>query len=98
MSVVPIFAPMTIGMACSKVIEPEATAATAILVEDELLWIMAVISNPINSPTNGLEVASKIDWAVSSPNLENATDIMLMPTKKSRATNMIQIIFFRSKV
>ena len=65
--VVPIFAPMMIGIAPSNDIDPEATAATVIEVEVELLWMIAVINNPINNPMKGFDVAKRIDWAMSSP-------------------------------
>lgn len=55
--VVPTFAPIIMGMALCSVIEPEATKATTNAVVVELLWIMAVISNPINNAVNGLDVA-----------------------------------------
>lgn len=55
--VVPTFAPIMIGMPLSSVMDPEATNATTSAVVVELLWIMAVINNPINNAVNGLEVA-----------------------------------------
>ena len=65
--VVPTFAPMIMGMAFSRVIEPEATRATAKEVVVELLCIIAVISKPIKRPVNGLEVASIIVSAATDP-------------------------------
>lgn len=62
--VVPIFAPMIMGTASTKVIEPEATAVTIILVLVELLCIRAVISSPIKRPINGLDDANMIDSTV----------------------------------
>ncbi len=58
--VVPTFAPMMIGIALCKVMDPEATRATTNDVVVELLCSIAVISNPIKSPVNGFAVASKI--------------------------------------
>lgn len=55
--VVPTLAPIIMGIALCNVIDPEATSATTMAVVVELLWIMAVISNPMNSAVNGLEVA-----------------------------------------
>ncbi len=55
--VVPTFAPIIMGMALCNVMDPEATSATTIAVVVELLWIIAVISNPMNSAVNGLDVA-----------------------------------------
>lgn len=66
--VVPIFAPMIIGIAPSNESEPEATSATIMEVVAELLCIMAVIKRPINKAVNGLEVASKIVSAAVFPN------------------------------
>lgn len=65
--VVPTLAPMIIGMALSMVMEPEATKATTRLVAVELLCSMAAISNPINNPVNGLEVARRIASAAVFP-------------------------------
>jgi len=59
--VVPILAPITIGMALLKVIEPVATAVTTIAVVVELLWIIAVMISPANSPMKGLDAALIID-------------------------------------
>ena len=56
-SVVPTFAPMIMGIASLKPIEPEATIATTIEVLVLLLCIKAVINKPINKPIKGLEVS-----------------------------------------
>ena len=58
--VVPTLAPMMIGIAFCKVMDPEATKATTNDVVVELLCSIAVISSPMNNPVNGFEVASKI--------------------------------------
>jgi len=55
-SVVPIFAPMIIGMACAKSIDPDATIATIMEVVVELLCIMAVVTIPMNKLIKGLLV------------------------------------------
>lgn len=55
--VVPTLAPIMIGIPLSSVIDPEATRATTRAVVVELLWIIAVISKPINKAVNGFEVA-----------------------------------------
>lgn len=65
--VVPILAPMIMGMALSMVMDPEATNATTKLVAVELLCIMAVISRPIKSAVNGLEVANSMASAAVLP-------------------------------
>jgi hypothetical protein len=49
------------------VIDPEATNATTNAVVVELLWIMAVISRPMNNPVNGLEVARMMVSAADLP-------------------------------
>lgn len=58
--VVPMLAPIIMGMAFGIVIEPDATSATVNEVVVELLCNMAVISSPINNPVKGLEVANKM--------------------------------------
>src|SRR5688572_12237025 len=65
--VVPTLAPMIMGMALSMVMDPEATNATTMAVVVELLWIMAVMSRPMNNPVNGLEVARIIVSAAVLP-------------------------------
>ena len=55
-----MFAPMMMGIALSSVSAPEATSATTSDVVVELLCNMAVITNPMNKPVNGLDVASRI--------------------------------------
>ena len=65
--VVPILAPITIGMAVDRSIEPDATIATAIDVVVELLCIMAVIINPINKLIKGFSANVKKERMVSSP-------------------------------
>lgn len=55
--VVPTLAPMMMGIALSRVIDPDATSATTSAVVVELLWIIAVISKPMNKAVNGFEVA-----------------------------------------
>jgi len=54
--VVPIFAPIIIGIALVTVIVPAATKPTVIEVVTELDWITAVASSPINKPVKGLLV------------------------------------------
>lgn len=55
--VVPILAPMIMGMALRIETEEEATKATTSEVVVELLWIMAVSNKPMKRPVNGFEVA-----------------------------------------
>ena len=65
--VVPILAPMIIGTALCKVMDPEATSATTIDVVVELLCNIAVMRSPMNNPINGLEVANKMVSATFLP-------------------------------
>ena len=58
--VVPTLAPMMMGIALSSVIDPDATNATVNAVVVELLWIIAVMSNPMKSAAKGLAVATNI--------------------------------------
>ena len=66
--VVPILAPITMGMAFSKLRIPEPTRPTIIEVVVEEDWIMAVARIPIIRPTRGLDVAPKMATAKSLPN------------------------------
>ena len=67
-TVVPIFAPITIGMAHLTERMPEATKATTIDVVVPELWIILVAKIPINKPTKGLDVVVIRRWAKGSPN------------------------------
>lgn len=62
-----MLAPMMMGMAPRKEIEPDATSATTIDVVAELLCKMAATNNPINKPMKGLVVASRIVSAAVLP-------------------------------
>ena len=62
-----MLAPMIIGTALCKVIDPEATSATTSEVVVELLCNIAVIRSPMNRPVNGLEVANKMVSATFLP-------------------------------
>ena len=62
-----MLAPIIIGIAPGRVIDPEATRATTSEVVVELLCSMAVMSNPMNNPVKGFEVASKIVSATFFP-------------------------------
>jgi hypothetical protein len=65
--VVPTLAPIIIGIALCKEMDPDATNATTSAVVVELLCNMAVTNNPINNPVNGFEVAIKIVSAADVP-------------------------------
>jgi hypothetical protein len=55
-TVVPMFAPITIGIAPATGKSPAPTSATTIEVVAEEDWMMLVTSIPKNNPTNGLAV------------------------------------------
>jgi len=82
--VVPTLAPIMMGIAFCRVKDPEATKATINDVVVELLWIIAVISNPINNPLNGFDVASKIVSATFFPICCNEDVIRSSANKKRR--------------
>ena len=65
--VVPTLAPIMMGVAFCKVIDPDATRATTKDVVVELLWSIAVMRRPINNPVNGLAVAIRIVSATFLP-------------------------------
>ena len=81
--VVPTFAPIIIGTALCKVMDPEATKATTSDVEVELLCNIAVISSPIKSPLKGLAVANKIVSATFLPTCCKEEVIRSNANKKS---------------
>ena len=58
--VVPILAPITMGIALERLMVPDATAATAKVVVVLLLCKSAVASKPMNKPMYGLEVAEMV--------------------------------------
>ena len=82
--VVPTFAPIIIGVALCKVIEPEATSATTRDVVVELLWSIAVTSKPINNAVKGLDVACKIVSATFFPMCCRDEVIRSIANKKRR--------------
>lgn len=65
--VVPMLAPITIGIALVKSIDPLATMATIIDVVVELLCKIAVANNPINKLIKGLEVTESIGFTLPLP-------------------------------
>ena len=81
--VVPMLAPITIGIAFVRDKEPEATTATMSVVVVELLCKIAVASNPMKSPTNGFDVTSKMDFAAPSPSTLKPTLIMWIENKNA---------------
>jgi hypothetical protein len=54
--VVPILAPMMMGIAPGNVSTPPATSPTVIEVVVDELWIILVARMPMRSPTRGLDV------------------------------------------
>ena len=80
--VVPMLAPMTMGMAPSMEIAPPATMPTISEVVVELLCTSDVARTPINSPTSGKEVAVRIFSENSFPNSLKEWPMAPMPTMK----------------
>lgn len=97
--VVPILAPIIIGIALEKLKAPEATTATIMEVLVELLWIMAVINNPMNKLTKGFEVAIKIDSAAPLPNLLTELPTKSIENKKraipQKTKKILMILLFQ---
>lgn len=62
-----MLAPIIIGMALSRVMDPDATKATTKAVVVELLCIIAVINKPMNKAVNGLDVAMMMVSAADFP-------------------------------
>lgn len=94
-----MLAPIIIGMALSMVMEPEATNATTKLVAVELLCIMAVISRPIKSAVNGLEVAKRMASAAVLPRF--CSDEIIKSRANTNNTNvpsMYRIFLNRSQL
>lgn len=87
--VVPILAPIIIGMALSKAIEPEATSATTIAVVVELLWIIAVISSPMKRPVKGLDVARIMVSAADLPRC--CKEAIIRSSANTNSTNVPMI-------
>lgn len=88
----PIFAPITIGIALYNSTVPDATRATNMEVTVELLCKMAVANNPINKPMNGLEVTSRMPMAVSLPMYLSEVTIKSMLNKKKATANNVTVI------
>ena len=81
MTVVPIFAPMTIGIAPAKDSAPLLTIPTINEVVVDELWNRTVEKIPINRATTGLLVVWKIDSATPAPMCFMADDIPFIPTR-----------------
>ena len=80
-TVVPIFAPITIGMAHLTESMPDATKATTIDVVVPELWIKLVARIPMNNPTKGLDVVVIRRSAKPLPKPVKAWPIRLIETK-----------------
>ena len=78
---VPILAPIIIGMALLIERVPAATKATTIDVVVPELWIILVAKMPMNKPTKGLEVVVIRRWANPSPKPWKVWLIRLILTK-----------------
>ena len=81
-TVVPMFAPIIIGIALETLRPPEPTMPTTIEVVVEELWTMLVASMPIRSPTKGLEVVLTRFSAKSFPKPLKAAPIRPMLSRK----------------
>jgi hypothetical protein len=80
------------GIALCNVIEPDATSATTTDVVVELLWSIAVTSNPINRPVKGLEVASKMVSVAFLPMCCREDVIRSSANRKRRNAPRIEIV------
>jgi hypothetical protein len=80
-TVVPILAPITIGIALDTFMTPEPTIPTTMEVVVEELWTRLVAKIPINKPTKGLEVVLMRLSAKPSPKHLKATPIRPMLTR-----------------
>ena len=96
--VVPIFAPITIGIAVSNVrpvpvAEPAATRPTMIdvVVDDD--WITAVARIPIINPTRGFEVVWKMALAKSAPKSLKAAPKRVIDRINRYSKKKIRMIF-----
>ena len=77
-TVVPIFAPMTIGIALLMERTPDATKTTTMDVVVPELWIILVTRIPMNKPTKGFEVVAIRPSAKGAPKPLKAWLIRLM--------------------
>ncbi|GAA0892544.1 hypothetical protein GCM10009122_22230 [Fulvivirga kasyanovii] len=94
--VVPMLAPMIIGTASIKLIDPEATAATIKVVLVELLCIRAVISKPMKSPMNGFDAAFNMDSMASLPRCLNESLIRSIENKNRNIDAIMIAILIKS--
>ena len=81
-TVVPMFAPMIIGIAPVKVMAPPETIPTMRDVVVEELWNKVVAKIPINSEIKGSPVAVMMPFAKSPPNCFMPEERPLIPTRK----------------
>ena len=79
-TVVPMFAPMMMPMACFRVISPALTKLTVITVVPLLLWMRTVTRLPTKTPRSGVFVNVPIRWRIRSPAMNcRASLISLIP-------------------
>ena len=81
-TVVPIFAPIIIGIAPVKVTAPPETIPTMIDVVVEELWNKVVAKIPMNREIKGSLVVLMISFAKSPPKCFIPEERPLIPTKK----------------
>jgi dolichyl-phosphate-mannose--protein O-mannosyl transferase len=93
--VVPIFAPIIIGIASENSIEPDATIATIMEVLVLLLWIMAVIKRPIKRLIKGFAVRFIIESAISLFNSLNEYPIKSIAKRNKKIVNAINNNLFK---
>ena len=88
-TVVPMLAPITIGMALASGngFSGAATSATIIDVVTDELWTSVVASRPTTRPTNGFSVAAKKLWIRSSPSSRNPEPRPLTPSRKKNSSS-----------
>ena len=89
--VVPMFAPMIIGTACSTDRTPDPTTATIVAVVVLELWTSTVKSTPSARPANGFETPEKSSCSSppppSSPVSANALIDLLISSMATRKPN-----------
>jgi len=85
-TVVPMFAPMTMGtaLAIGSAFSGAATSATIIDVVTDELWTSVVARTPTINAMNGFSVAAKNDSSTSRPRDLNPSPSPLTPTRKTK--------------
>ena len=92
-TVVPILAPIIMGIAPFKVTAPPETIPTIIDVVVEELWNKVVAKIPINKATNGSLVVVMISLAKSPPRFFIPEDRPFIPTRNRYNDKTTPVIF-----